>query len=89
VATRQARCDSQRWRRTFGLSEIAFLDTSLESAVEHRVKLSLACVLDLVVGLNVLLDGLSAVMVDTSQLVFQVQKAAVWVLRATCAIVGE
>lgn len=82
-------CDGQKWPRTFWLREVAFLDSSLESAVEHRVELSLACVLDLVVGLDILLDSLSAVGGDISQLVFQIKYGALWLLRATCAIVEE
>lgn len=77
VATRSARFKDRRQRRTFWLSEVAFFDTSLESAVEHGVELGLACVLDLVVGLNVLLDGLTAVVVDISQLTSQLQIVAV------------
>lgn len=76
VVTHQACLDGQRQRRTFWLSEVALFNTSLEGAVEHRVELGLARVLDLVVGLDVLLDGLTAVIVDKSQLVSQVQNTA-------------
>lgn len=82
VSTRQACCDGRSWRCTFWLSEIAFLDTSLESAVEHRVELGLASELNLVVGLDVFLDGLTAAMVDINQLVSQMRPSAV--LGTTC-----
>jgi hypothetical protein len=59
------------------LSEVAFFDTGLERTVEHGVELGLTCVLDLVVGLDVLLDGLTAVVVDISQLTSPVQSVAV------------
>lgn len=46
---------------TLRLSEVTLLDTRLESLVELRVELGLAGVADLVVGLDILLDGLTAV----------------------------
>jgi hypothetical protein len=50
---------------TLWLGEVALVDTGLQSFVEQRVELGLGCDGDLVVGLDVLLDGLSAV--DTSE----------------------
>ncbi len=52
------------WRcqlRTFGLSEVTILDTSLELTVKLGVEDGLRGGVDTVVGLDVFLDGLAAV----------------------------
>ena len=87
--TRFASLEAWRQQHTFGLSKVAFFDTSLESTVEHRVKLSLTCVLDLVVGLHVLLDGLAAEVVDKSQHVSSVQGVTVSGTASEMCICGE
>jgi hypothetical protein len=48
-------------RRTFRLRELALFDARLESLVEHGVELCLGSELDLVVGLDVLLNRLATV----------------------------
>ncbi len=52
-------------RHTFGLGKVAFLDAGLESFVEHGIKLVIRrdCQV-LVVGLDIFLDRLTAVVVD-------------------------
>ena len=46
--------------RTLGLCEVTLLSTGLQGLVEHGIELSLGGDGDLVVGLDVFLDGLSA-----------------------------
>lgn len=46
---------------TLGLGEVTLLDTGLDGLVEHAIKGSLSSRRDLVVGLNIFLDGLAAV----------------------------
>ena len=48
-------------RRTFWLCELALFDARLEGLVEHGVELCLGSELDLVVGLDIFLDGLATV----------------------------
>jgi hypothetical protein len=47
-------------RGTLGLGEVTLLNAGLQGLVEQRVELSLGCGGDLVVGLDVFLDGLTA-----------------------------
>jgi hypothetical protein len=49
----------QGTRRALGLSELILLNTGLDSLVELRVEDTLGSDVDLVVGLNVLLDSLA------------------------------
>lgn len=53
------------WRRTLWLCEVTLLNTGLESFVEHNIEGCLGCdVQALVVGFDILLDRLTAVVVD-------------------------
>jgi hypothetical protein len=52
---------SQETRLTLGLSELSLLNTSLDGLVELRVKSSLRHDGDLVVALDIFLDGLTTV----------------------------
>jgi len=45
---------------TLGLSELALLNTSLDGLVELSIKSGLGSNIDLVVGRNIFLDGLTA-----------------------------
>lgn len=52
---------------TLGLLEVTLLDTGFQSLVEQRVELGLGCDGDIVVCLDILLDGLSAIGESTNK----------------------
>lgn len=52
---------------TLWLLEVTLLDTRLQSLVEQRVELGFGCDGDIVVCLDILLDGLSAIEVSTNK----------------------